>query len=250
MAEILEKKRWTIDWLSKRKKVDYRLTHQHIYIERETHISYRNRIPTQRPEGLTINMGWTALRPHMSDMTSRWFTHHAACLTQLHGKQFVCLFLTSLGAEIWEENEGRRFQVLESSDSLKRHFSSRIPFPKLCSKAQQLAAELASHMTTAPEEPWEHPIGLWDSHVDLYVPLVNRPKQPPPISREMPLSHCVSCGIADYRCYTPTSFRKKKNLPQSKDRPNRGGGGVSQKSLPLKLALLGPSREIVSPIAL
>ena len=24
----------------------------------------------------------------------------------------------------------------------------------------------------------------------------------------IPLSHCVSCGIADYCCYTPTSFRK------------------------------------------
>ena len=32
VAEILEKKRWTIDLPSKRKKVDYRLTHQHIYI--------------------------------------------------------------------------------------------------------------------------------------------------------------------------------------------------------------------------
>ena len=32
VAEFLEKKRWTIDWPSKRKKVDYRLTHQHIYI--------------------------------------------------------------------------------------------------------------------------------------------------------------------------------------------------------------------------
>ena len=32
VAEFLEKTRWTIDWPSKRKKVDYRLTHQHIYI--------------------------------------------------------------------------------------------------------------------------------------------------------------------------------------------------------------------------
>ena len=32
VAEFLEKKRWTIDWPSKRKKVDHRLTHQHIYI--------------------------------------------------------------------------------------------------------------------------------------------------------------------------------------------------------------------------
>ena len=31
----------------------------------------------------------------------------------------------------------------------------------------------------------------------------------------IPLSHCVSCGIADYRCYTPTSFCKN-SLSQSK----------------------------------
>ena len=33
---------------------------------------------------------------------------------------------------------------------------------------------------------------------------------PPPSYHEtsvaIPLSHCVSCGIADYRCYTPTFF--------------------------------------------
>ena len=43
----------------------------------------------------------------------------------------------------------------------------------------------------------------------------------------IPLSHCVSCGIASYRCYTPTSFRKS-GLSQSKDRPWRG---VSQEKL-------------------
>ena len=43
----------------------------------------------------------------------------------------------------------------------------------------------------------------------------------------IPLSHCVSCGIADYRCYTPTSVRKS-GLSQSKDRPSKG---VSQKKL-------------------
>ena len=39
--------------------------------------------------------------------------------------------------------------------------------------------------------------------------LVTRPKYPPPYretSVAIPLSHCVSCGIADYRSYTPTSF--------------------------------------------
>ena len=54
--------------------------------------------------------------------------------------------------------------------------------------------------------------------------LVTRPKYPP--YREtgvaIPLSHCASCGIADCRCYTPTSFLKN-GLPQSKDRPNKGG---------------------------
>ena len=60
--------------------------------------------------------------------------------------------------------------------------------------------------------------------------LVTRPKYPPPYRETgvaIPLSHCVSCGIADYRCYTPTSF-PKKGLSQSKDRPNRG---VSQEKL-------------------
>ena len=56
--------------------------------------------------------------------------------------------------------------------------------------------------------------------------LVTRPKYPPPPHREtgvaIPPSHCVSCGIADYRCYTPTSF-PKNSLSQSKGRPNKGG---------------------------
>ena len=59
--------------------------------------------------------------------------------------------------------------------------------------------------------------------------LVTRPKYPP--HREtrvaIPLSHCVSYGIADYSCYTPTSFRKN-DLSRSKDRPNKG---VAQKRL-------------------
>ena len=41
-----------------------------------------------------------------------------------------------------------------------------------------------------------------------------------------PLSHCVFCGIADYRCYTPTSCHENA-LSQSKDRLWRG---VSQNS--------------------
>ena len=55
----------------------------------------------------------------------------------------------------------------------------------------------------------------------------------------MPLSHYLSCGIAGYRCYTPTSFFKIDPL-QSKDRPNKGG--IAEKSLPLKpIAFLGTS---------
>ena len=38
----------------------------------------------------------------------------------------------------------------------------------------------------------------------------------------IPLSHCVSCGITDYRCYTPTSFLKY-GISRSKDRANKGG---------------------------
>ena len=63
-----------------------------------------------------------------------------------------------------------------------------------------------------------------------FVSLVTRPKYPPPYretSVAIPLSHCVSCGIADYRCYTPTSVHKS-GLSQSKDRPNKG---VWQKKL-------------------
>ena len=49
--------------------------------------------------------------------------------------------------------------------------------------------------------------------------------------------HCVSCGIADYRCYTPTSFLNKNGLSQSKDRPTKGG--IAENNLPLKpIALL------------
>ena len=43
----------------------------------------------------------------------------------------------------------------------------------------------------------------------------------------IPLSHCVSCGITDYCCCTPTSFRKY-GLSQSKDRPHKE---ASQKKL-------------------
>ena len=54
--------------------------------------------------------------------------------------------------------------------------------------------------------------------------LVTRPKYPPYHETGVAkrLSHCVSCDIADYRCYTPTSF-PKNGLSQSKDRPDKVG---------------------------
>ena len=56
---------------------------------------------------------------------------------------------------------------------------------------------------------------------------------PPPPNREtgvaIPLSHCVSWDIADYRCYTPrTSFRLKMAYRSPKTSLTRG---VSQKKL-------------------
>ena len=59
---------------------------------------------------------------------------------------------------------------------------------------------------------------------ESFPSLVIRPRYPP--YREtgvaIPLLHCVSCGIADYRCYNPTSFLKS-GLSQSKERANKGG---------------------------
>ena len=62
--------------------------------------------------------------------------------------------------------------------------------------------------------------------------LVTRPKYPPYCETgvALPLSHCVSCGIADYRCCTPTSFLKT-GLSQSKQALE---GGYRKRSLPLK----------------
>ena len=84
---------------------------------------------------------------------------------------------------------------------------------------------------------------LFFSGVLAFLPnkhLVTRPNAP--------LSHCVSCGIADYRCYTPTSFLKNARSQSTKTGLTRG---VSQKKLASKpIALKGASHEIVSPIAL
>ena len=64
----------------------------------------------------------------------------------------------------------------------------------------------------------------------------------------IPLSQCVSCGIADYRCYTPTSFGTD-GLSQSKDRPNKG---VSQRKLASEAyrAIGGVARDSIANRAL
>ena len=54
----------------------------------------------------------------------------------------------------------------------------------------------------------------------------------PETSVAIPLSHCVSCGIADYRCYIPTSFRVKMAYPAlSQSISTDLTRGVSQKKL-------------------
>ena len=62
------------------------------------------------------------------------------------------------------------------------------------------------------------------------IAVLSDPTETPPYretSVAIPLSHCVSSGIADYRCYTPTSFLKN-GLSQPKTDLTRG---VSQKKL-------------------
>ena len=64
-----------------------------------------------------------------------------------------------------------------------------------------------------------------ESEIYLKVTLLSDPTEIPPYRETgvaIPPSHCVFCGIADYRCYTPTSFLKN-GLSQSEDRPNKGG---------------------------
>ena len=48
----------------------------------------------------------------------------------------------------------------------------------------------------------------------------------------VPLSPCVSCGIADYRCYTPTSFRKSCLSQHTRTGLGGGGGGTAEKTCP------------------
>ena len=64
----------------------------------------------------------------------------------------------------------------------------------------------------------------------LIQTLSDQTEIPPPYRETgvaIPLSHCVFFGIAEYRCYTPTSFRKD-GLSQAKVRPNKW---TSQKKL-------------------
>ena len=82
------------------------------------------------------------------------------------------------------------------------------------------------------------PCGTLYQRDPVFRDVVTRPKYPsaPPPYREtgvaIPLSHCVSCGIADQCCYTPTSFLNKNGLSQS---AKTGiGRRLSQKSWPLK----------------
>ena len=92
--------------------------------------------------------------------------------------------------------------------------------------------------------------------------LVTRPKYPPPPSRDKcrnTLSHCVSCGIGDYRCYTPPHSFLQHGLSQSKDRPNKGGiaeklaseayraiGGVARNSIANRaIKAFSPKRALV-----
>ena len=64
----------------------------------------------------------------------------------------------------------------------------------------------------------------------------------------IPLSHCVSCGMADYRCYTPTSFLQ---IPYRSPKTGLTKARYCRESWPLKpIALYGASHETVSPIAL
>ena len=77
--------------------------------------------------------------------------------------------------------------------------------------------------SSPPISPKTSPTSLWKS---VELKLSDPTEITPPPYREtgvaIPLSHCASCGIADYRCYTPTSFLKN-GLSQSKDRTNKGG---------------------------
>ena len=84
--------------------------------------------------------------------------------------------------------------------------------PTIVRKLQRVPAlrGFASKMAAWPKIRKRHP-GLLQ-----LVRLVSRQKYLPyhETSVAIPMSHCVSRGIADYRCYTPTSFLKQNGLSQ------------------------------------
>ena len=91
----------------------------------------------------------------------------------------------------------------------------------------------------------------WNQEKHLLLVLSDPTEIPPPYRETrvaIPLSHCVFCGIAACRCYTPTSFRKVAYR-----NPKTGlGGGASQKKLAPEAypAIGGHRMKIVSPNAL
>ena len=80
--------------------------------------------------------------------------------------------------------------------------------------------------------------------------LLSHPAEIPPYRETgvaIPLSHCVSCGIPDYRCYTPTSSVKMADRNPKTDLTRE----VSQKKLASEAyRAIGALQEIVSPIGL
>ena len=81
------------------------------------------------------------------------------------------------------------------------------------------------HFEADPLRPAISSVWLWK------IRMPSDPTKIPPPYREtgvaIPLSHCVSCGIADSRYYTPTSFRK----PAYRSAKTGLGGGASKKKL-------------------
>ena len=98
---------------------------------------------------------------------------------------------------------------------------------------EEVGKSLPHHLLAQHTANSHGPILLADVHTGAYTHthgrantnMLSDPTEIPPPYREtglaILLSHCVFCGIADYRCYTPTSFCKS-GLSQSKDRPWRG----------------------------
>ena len=111
---------------------------------------------------------------------------------------------------------------LASGEILRGHLPAS-PFVSVGLHAAQLEADL---MRRSSLLKLGHLLTCLNMQSHVLCPLLSDPTEIPPPYREtgaaIPLSHCTSCGIADYRCYTPTSFLKN-SLSQSKGRPNKGG---------------------------